>query len=479
MRWKRSEREPQGRCYFGMSRADITPPPGIYHRMWGAAKHERATGVHRPLFATVAVFGASEERGVEQVLVALDHCVMGAVELNALVEAVVEEAGLGCGSVNVVFSHTHAAGLMGLDRRELPGGELIPDYLARLGRECGRLAREAMERAVPAWVVQGTGRCSLARYRDYFDEVEGVPVVGYVPGVESDDTLVVARFSDANGRALATVVNYACHPTTLAWENTLISPDFVGAMREVVEEETGVPCLFLQGASGELGPRVGFVGDAAVADRNGRVLGYAALSVLLGLGPAGSQFAYVGPVVSGATLGSWEHRPLGAEEMGAVGRWRRERWSELLRYRADLGTVSEVEQERAELIARESGAREEGRLVEAGEFRALAERKTRMLHRLAQLPTGESFPLDVAFFEMGDLVWVVVQGESYSLLQRELRARFPERSIVVASIAGDWGASYLLPRELYGSGIYQETIAAVEAGSLERLIEAISARLKS
>jgi len=208
-------------------------------------------------------------------------------------------------------------------------------------------------------------------------------------------------------------------------------------------------------------------------------LGYAALSVLLGLGPAGSQFAYVGPVVSGATLGSWEHRPLGAEEMGAVGRWRRERWSELLRYRADLGTVSEVEQERAELIARESGAREEGRLVEAGEFRALAERKTRMLHRLAQLPTGESFPLDVAFFEMGDLVWVVVQGESYSLLQRELRARFPERSIVVASIAGDWGASYLLPRELYGSGIYQETIAAVEAGSLERLIEAISARLKS
>jgi hypothetical protein len=102
-----------------------------------------------------------------------------------------------------------------------------------------------------------------------------------------------------------------------------------------------------------------------------------------------------------------------------------------------------------------------------------------MLHRLAQLPTGESFPLDVAFFEMGDLVWVVVQGESYSLLQRELRARFPERSIVVASIAGDWGASYLLPRELYGSGIYQATIAAVEAGSLERLIEAISARLKS
>ena len=32
--------------------ADITPPVGIYHRMWGAALHDRATGVHRPLMAT-------------------------------------------------------------------------------------------------------------------------------------------------------------------------------------------------------------------------------------------------------------------------------------------------------------------------------------------------------------------------------------------------------------------------------------------
>ena len=478
MKVKRFEREPQGRCYFGMTRCDITPPPGIYHRMWGAARHERATGVHRPLFATVAVFGPSFERRVEQVLVALDHCVMGAVELSGLVRAVVEGSGLEERTVSVVFSHTHAAGLMGLDRCGLPGGELIPEYLEFLGRECGRLAREAIASAVPAWVVQGTGHCSLARYRDYFDEVEQVPVVGYVPGAVSDDTVVVARFSDETGRLLGTVVNYACHPTTLAWENTLISPDFVGAMREVVEEETGVPCLFLQGASGELGPREGFVGDVTVADRNGRVLGHAALSVLLGLGPAGSRFTYVGPVVSGATLGAWEHQPLGADEVEVVGRWRRERWFEALRYRRDLGTVPEVERERAELLEQERVAREAGRVAEAGDIRALAERRTRMLHRLTQLPLGESFPLDVVFFEMGDVVWVVVQGESYSLLQRELRARFPDRSVIVASIAGDWGASYLPPRELYGSGIYQETIAAVEAGSLEGLIEAISARLK-
>ena len=38
-----------------------------------------------------------------------------------------------------------------------------------------------------------------------------------------------------NSKAVAVVVNYACHPTTLAWQNTLISPDYPGALRELVE----------------------------------------------------------------------------------------------------------------------------------------------------------------------------------------------------------------------------------------------------
>src|SRR5439155_5648567 len=175
------------------------------------------------------------------------------------------------------------------------------------------LVEECVATRDPAGIVYGQVGCSLAAERDFFDE--GQFVCGFNPGMPADDTVLVARVTDESGQLMATVVNYACHPTTLAWDNTLISPDYVGALREVVEQATGAPCLFLQGASGDLGPREGFVGDTAVADRNGRQLGHAVLSALESLPPPGTRFVYTGPVVSGATLGTWVHEPLSPEAL--------------------------------------------------------------------------------------------------------------------------------------------------------------------
>ena len=109
----------------------------------------------------------------------------------------------------------------------------------------------------------------------------------------------------------------------------------------------------------------------------------------------------------------------------------------------------------------------------------MVERKQRLRHRLAQLPPGDAFPLQVVLWRMGDGFWLGVQGESYSLLQTELRRRFPSTPIIVASVAADWGASYLPEAKIYGAGIYQESIAVVAAGGLEQLIESIATRIAS
>src|SRR5688572_23513686 len=147
---------PQSRCRFALAWADITPPVGIYHRMWGASKHERATGVHRPLRATVAVFEAADSHlpspATRQILLALDHCVLGAVEHEQLVSHLAQATGQPKEAILVVFSHTHGAGLMGLERAPLPGGDLIPGYLRFVAESGAALVRESVARLAPAGI---------------------------------------------------------------------------------------------------------------------------------------------------------------------------------------------------------------------------------------------------------------------------------------------------------------------------------------
>ena len=78
---------PQSRCRVGFARADITPPVGIYHRMWGAALHDRATGVHRPLTATALWLEALDGSG-RQLVLGLDHCLLDGAEFDRIRDAV-------------------------------------------------------------------------------------------------------------------------------------------------------------------------------------------------------------------------------------------------------------------------------------------------------------------------------------------------------------------------------------------------------
>lgn len=261
---------------FGFARAEITPPVGIYHRLWGAARHDRAAGVHRPLIGDVMAFGPVDDTTPTPVIrVQLDLCGLVQSQYDDLAQTVSETNGVPPAGVVITFSHTHSSGWFAPDRLTLPGGELILPYLQQLSSKLQEACRRAVAGMQEATLTYIVGRCNLAANRDCWDEAYGGYVCGFNPDAPADDTVVVARVTDTSNCLLGTLVNYACHPTTLAWENTLISPDYVGAMREEVERVTGVPCVFLQGACGNLGPRDGYVEDPAIADRNGRQLAYA------------------------------------------------------------------------------------------------------------------------------------------------------------------------------------------------------------
>lgn len=471
---------PQSLCRFGLARCDITPPVGIYHRMWGAATHDQATGIHRPLTATAMLFqplDASMDSAADLILLAIDHVLLWSKEMDQLRADIARRTEIPHDRLAITFSHTHAAGLMGLERVGLPGGDLIPPYLDTLAERLAHIVQEARAQMQPVSITYGTGRCALGQHRDFWDEQSRQYVCGYNPGGPADDAVLVARINRRDGQPLAVVVNYACHPTTLAWDNTLISPDFPGAMREVVEGATGVPCVFVQGASGDIGPREGYVGDPAVADRNGRQLGYAVLSAWEALPPPLSRYTYTGPVISGATIGTWAYELLADSDLSPLQRWQLRRWDVALPYRDDLPTIDETKRDIQAWQKKEQAAVARGDAEDARNCRALVERMMRRLTKLEALPPGPTLPYPVILARIGDAIWLALEAELYNWFQRSLRQRFPGVPILIATLTNGWRPSYLPTADVYGKGIYQESIALAALGCLEQLLDEVSAQI--
>ena len=107
----------------------------------------------------------------------------------------------------------------------------------------------------------------------------------------------------------------------------------------------------------------------------------------------------------------------------------------------------------------------------------MAERATRLVARVSTLPGGDRFPLQLHAWALGDAIWLTVQGEPYHWLQTELRRRLAPRPLMLSTIAADWRASYLPPRDVYDKGIYQESIAVLAPGTLEALVDHLAQEL--
>ena len=447
------------RCRFGAATRDVTPPVGIYARSWGAATHEVAEGVHRPFSATAAVFAPISGDGPTLALVAVDlgwfQYLPDERDLRA---TILSRTGLEDAALLINMSHTHAGANVNSQLTDKPGAELIPPYIEHLTDQISSAIGEAREALAPAWVTYGTGRCALATNRDLWDAEAERFACGYNPDAPADDTLVVAKVTGEEGELRATLFNYACHPTTLAWENRLLSPDYIGAAREVLERAFDAPALFFQGASGELGPRDNYVGDAAVADRNGRQLGYAAAAAIESLPPPGTRFVYTGIVASGANLGAWEHQPLEAAQLHASEQLAARVTLVQLRRKEDIGVVESV-----------SGATPD----------SVQEQEKALRRRYLSQALGDSpvYEMPIWTWRLGGALVVAVPNEPYSVFQVELRRRLAGTPLLVMGVTNRT-LGYLSPENTYGTGLYQEQQSPFAPGCLEQTIEVAAGALE-
>jgi hypothetical protein len=297
----------------GVARADITPPVGIAHGNWGAATHSRAEGIDLPMWATALALhdAASDTRAV---VVELDLLHASFALAGQVREAVAAITGVPVAHVRLSVSHTHSGPTTGTTWLA-EGAELIEPYVGSLPGRIAGAAWQAMRSLRPARVSHGTGACHIGVNRR-FRAPDGRMTVGRNPEGYFDPTVRLLRVDGADGSPLAAVLHYATHPTIMAYENRLITPDYPGVARRTVEQLTGATCLFIQGCAGNIGPRVGITegktGDTSFYHRAGKTLGAEAAKVYFSLDGAAYDEVYAGVVESGAPLAVFRHQPKAA-----------------------------------------------------------------------------------------------------------------------------------------------------------------------
>ncbi len=236
-----SSSSPAASFKVGVAQRDVTPTRPV--PLWGyGARHDRLSeGVLDPLRARALVIEAGD---VKLAIVGMD---LGRGPTPAMMRQIRQRtAALGIAHVLVCGSHTHHGPVIELTDRPGFGKGKFDDAVA--------YARELPESILAAIVEADAARrparmgiqgCDLNLNRNRQTRRAERP---------TDPRLTVMRFDSLEGQPLAVLVHYAAHPILTPAELMKFSADYPGVLCARVERELGVPCVFIQGAAGDLSP---------------------------------------------------------------------------------------------------------------------------------------------------------------------------------------------------------------------------------
>ena len=237
----------------GMATVECEPPIGV--DLVGFLRRHQPTQAHgrHPLEVSALVADDGHRRVA---VVALDlGLVVGSYALH-LREIIARAAGCSPDRVLVNCQHTHSAppppGLIkmgGLSRDLSPQEQ---QYWENLVLAAGKAASLAASRLGPARMGTGSSLLDNVSVNRRERIATGEVILGYSPSGPCDRAVSVLRF-ELDDR-VATVVNFACHPTVLGPDTLEASSDYVGPLRTAVREWTGGECMFLQGCAGNVVP---------------------------------------------------------------------------------------------------------------------------------------------------------------------------------------------------------------------------------
>lgn len=226
-----------GTSHAGIAKADVTPT-GTF-RLESYARTENSLGVLDPLYVTVLVLVPAQ--GEPIVMLAVDSTALLVTEAHRLREAVAKEAGASVVRTMLHVSHTHSA------------PKVTEEYLSFVESQAVAATREAMRNLRPCKLGWGTGRVQVGCNRRAM-EGRAKPEMRISPRPPIDDRLGVLLVEDEQATPIAVLLWHGVHPNVLKGDSNVVSADWPGAARRVVESTLGCPMLFAVGAAANVDP---------------------------------------------------------------------------------------------------------------------------------------------------------------------------------------------------------------------------------
>ena len=433
----------------GIGRSDITPAPGTPQGGWGAQTKQRSVGADLPLYATALVLAGS---GQKAAIVDVDAIGFDAEWTTKILDAIAGLSGLPREHIRFSCTHTHS----GPNTFRIPllteGRDMALAYLGNLPIQIAGAVWQAMQTMIPVRMAAAKGNCDINVNRRV-RLPDGRVVMGRNWQGAVDRTVRVLRIDDLEERPFATIVHYACHPTTQAWQDQHVTPDYPGMMKKVVEEQLGGTCLFLQGATGCIGPRRGFTGDVSVYRKLGKILGLEAAKVALNVETLPREERLVGVQPSGAMIALYDDVPREPEAPALAVRSRflelpLKQWPPPAELEAELATLRhQVERLRA------SGDPEELRAVTA---RAT---QVNMRAEMARQHHGKThLAWQLQGIRIGPVALVAIPGEPFIEISQQIEGASPFEHTLFSGYSNG-GFGYMPVPEAYPEGGYEVEIS--------------------
>ncbi|HVF09251.1 MAG TPA: neutral/alkaline non-lysosomal ceramidase N-terminal domain-containing protein [Abditibacteriaceae bacterium] len=465
----------------GVARADITSPVGS--RLCGYTVREGLSHtVAEPLTATALALCGGET----VIFLALD-LTLASVELTTrLREHCARSANLPVSNILINFNHTHSAPILpGFWPHDTPDQlKMQEDYAEYLAAQLEQVCRDAISALRPARLAVGWGECkgNINRRQKADDDTV---LMGENPDGPCDSSVGVVRVDNLEGQPLAVLFRYSCHTVTLGPRTNVISPDFIGPARALVERETGCLALFMQGCAGNMNPITGIGQDAEGYEdtvRLGHLLGGEVVKVCSTLRTHRRRKEPL-LVQSVAVYWLYEYEPISPGGEGSV----RVQEIHMQLPLTPFAPLEEIERERATWAERLSDARQrsvrEAEMNVAVRFDYWSQLRLNAA-RNGPNPATVEFPIQV--IQLGELAFVALPFEVMAETGLELRAAVPQRNTFVLGysnglvsylptpqVSRDGGMeaklgykNYLLPSELPGAWepqIKERTMDLLEA----------------